>query len=73
MDRSRALPLPGVVRRQQFADGPPRWYAQRGPVVVSGASKVEVLQQLWEQDEAALGLFVSRLAEQPVEVRGRLP
>ena len=73
MDREGALPLPGVVRRQRFADGAPRWYARRGPVVVSGASKVEVLEQLWEQDEAALGAFVSRLAEQPVEIRGRLP
>jgi hypothetical protein len=73
VDRSGALPLPGIVRRQQFADGPPRWYAHRGTVVVSGASKVEVLQQLWEQDEAALGVFVSRLSEQPLEVRSRLP
>ena len=73
MEREGALPLPGLVQPQRFADGPPRWYALRGSVVVSGASKVEVLEQLWEQDEAALGLFVSRLAEQPVEVRGRLP
>ena len=73
MDHEGALPLPGIVWRQQFADGPPRWYAQRGPVVVSGASKVDVLEQLWEQDEAALGAFLSRVAEQPVQVLGRLP
>jgi hypothetical protein len=70
MDRERALPLPGLVRLQRFADGPPRWYARRGPVVVSGASKVEVLEQLWEQDETTLGVFVSRLARrQPEELR----
>lgn len=73
MDGAGALPLPGIVLRQQFADGPARWYAQRGPVVVSGASKVDVLEQLWEQDEAALGAFLSRVAEQPVQVLGRLP
>jgi hypothetical protein len=65
--------MPNLVFRERFADGPPRWYARRGPAIVSGATKVEVLEQLWEQDEAALGAFVSRLTEQAVEVRGRLP
>lgn len=54
--------MPRLVRSQPFADGPPRWYARRGPVVLSGASKVEVLSQIWEQDEAALGVFMSKLA-----------
>jgi hypothetical protein len=54
--------MPGFVRSQRFADGPPRWYARRGPVVLSGASKVEVLSQIWEQDEAALHVFMSKLA-----------
>jgi hypothetical protein len=67
VDREGALPLPGLVRLQRFADGPPRWYARRGPAVVSGASKLDVLEQLWEQDEAALGLFVSRLARRQTE------
>ena len=54
--------MPGLVRSQRFVDGPPRWYARRGPVVLSGASKVDVLSQIWEQDEVALGVFMSRLA-----------
>ena len=61
MQHEGALPTPGFLRVQAFADGPPRWYARRGPVILSGDSKVDVLSQIWEQDEAALGIFVSNL------------
>ena len=54
--------MPQLVRSQPFADGPPRWYARRGPVVLSGTTKVEVLSQIWDQDEAALGIFMPKLA-----------
>jgi hypothetical protein len=54
--------MPGLVRVQAFADGPPRWYARRGPTILSGKSKVDVLSQIWEQDEATLGVFMSKLA-----------
>jgi hypothetical protein len=55
--------MPSLVLPQSFADGPPRWYARRGAAVLSGESRVEVLAQIWEQDEAALDVFVSRLSE----------
>jgi hypothetical protein len=55
--------MPTLARPQRFADGPPRWYAVRGSAVVSGKSQVDVLSQIWEQDEAALGAFLSRLDE----------
>jgi len=32
-------------------------------MILSGESKVDVLSQIWEQDEAALGAFVSKLSE----------
>jgi hypothetical protein len=54
--------MPGLVRAQSFADGPPRWYARRGSELLAGDSKVEVLLRIWEQDEAALGIFMSNLA-----------
>jgi hypothetical protein len=57
--------MPGLVRSQSFADGPPRWYARRGSELLSGESMVEVLSQIWDQDEAALGAFISNLAEVP--------
>lgn len=53
--------MPGLVHQQAFADGPPRWYAHRGKLVVSGDSRVEVLAQIWEQDEAVLRLFTAKL------------
>jgi len=55
--------MPGLVRLQPFADGPARWYARRGSMLLVGNSKVEVLARIWEQDEAALGVFRSNLAE----------
>jgi hypothetical protein len=55
--------MPGLVRSQSFADGPPRWYARRGSELLAGRSKVEVLSQIWDQDEAALDAFMSNLAE----------
>ena len=61
MDREGALPFPGLVRPQSFADGPPRWYARRGSALLSGASLVDVLSQIWDQDEAALSVFQARL------------
>ena len=63
--------MPGLVRSQSFADGPPRWYARRGPVLLAGTSKVDVLAQIWDQDEAALGLFRSRLEAAPTPAVGR--
>lgn len=64
--------MPGLVRVQAFADGPPRWYARRGPVILSGDSKVDVLSQIWEQDEAALGIFASNLALSAIEPASRV-
>jgi hypothetical protein len=62
--------MPSLVRLQSFADGPPRWYARRGSELLTGDSKIELLSRIWEQDETALGLFVSRLARrQPQELR----
>jgi hypothetical protein len=55
--------MPGVVRSQSFADGPPRWYARRGSELLAGDSKVDVLSQIWDQDEAVLAAFMSNLAE----------
>jgi hypothetical protein len=52
--------MPGLVQAQSFADGPPRWYARRGSELLAGGSKVEVLSRIWEQDEAALGAFMSK-------------
>ena len=63
--------MPGLVRVLAFADGPPRWYARRGPMILSGESKVDVLSQIWEQDEAALGAFVSKLAPSAIEPASR--
>ena len=54
--------MPGLVRSQSFADGPPRWYARRGSELLTGDSKIEVLSRIWDQDEAALGAFMSNLA-----------
>jgi hypothetical protein len=61
VDSEGALPMPDLVRQQAFADGPPRWYARRGPLVLSGDSRVEVLAQIWEQDEAILRLFMAKV------------
>jgi hypothetical protein len=55
--------MPSLVLPQSFADGPPRWYARRGAAVLSGESRVEVLAQIWDQDEAVLGAFLTRLDE----------
>ena len=55
--------MPGLVRLQPFADGPPRWYARRGSKLLAGDSKIEVLSRIWDQDEAALGALMSDLAE----------
>ena len=64
--------MPGLVRVQAFADGPPRWYARRGPTILAGDSKVDVLSQIWDQDEAALGTFVSKLAPSAIEPASRV-
>ena len=31
--------MPGLVRLQPFADGPPRWYARRGSVLLAGTRR----------------------------------
>lgn len=64
--------MPGLLRVQAFADGPPRWYARRGPAILSGDSKVDVLSQIWDQDEAALGIFMSKLAPSAIEPASRM-
>ena len=57
MHRHAAPPvLPGLVHSEQFADGPPRWYARRGALVVTGTSRIDVVAQLWDQDAAWLGI-----------------
>ncbi len=59
MNRTAATPLPGFVLSERFADGPPRWYARRGPRVFAGSSQIDVLTQLWDQDAAGLGVTAS--------------
>jgi hypothetical protein len=64
--------MPGLIRVQAFADGPPRWYARRGTAILSGDSKLDVLSQIWDQDEAALGIFMSKLAPSAIEPASRM-
>ena len=51
MDLDAAPLLPGwTVFAEAFADGPPRWYARRGRLVVAAPSAHEVLAKIWDED-----------------------
>ena len=53
MDLDRVPILPGwTIFREAFADGPPRWYARRGRLVLAASSAIDVVGQIWDHDTA---------------------